>query len=301
MSLNRKKILLVGGTGYIGTALAKELHDDYAVVVTGRTIGNRKTELMLRLDFSNEKSVEEVLSSERFDIIIVLAARIEISHPRELDFQDPIFQDNVWGLNRFLRRACFLQKQAKQIFISSMTVYASDLKSPVPENAPLYPLHPYGLSKLMGEQIFSYYAANHDHSGVIFRLPGIFGGNRKTGYLYHLVDKLRTSQDIILDSAGLGFWESLYLYDFVNMFGEFLRNYSFSSKLEVFNMGYGEETDFITTAYTLKMLTGSSSRIIVKPKDYRKFFMSNQKIARYVNIEKYSYHRALKKLLKEQK
>lgn len=297
--MKHKKILLVGGTGYIGTIFAEALKKEYNIVVTGKTVDRNSGNNVRHLDFSDETSIRTILLNERFDLIVILAARVDVTHRNDVSFSSSVFQDNVLGVNQFLRYACKLQKAAPFIFISSMTVYAPDAKSPVVETASSRPIHPYGLSKLIGEQIFTYYVTQYKHQGVILRLPGIFGGGRKTGYLYNIVDKLRRSEDIVLDAWKLGFWEALYINDLASMFREFLIRYPFTSTLKIFNIGYGEETDFVQTAYMLKAFIGSSSHIVVKRKDYRKFFMSHKSIAQYIHTKKYSYKRGLKQFLAE--
>lgn len=288
------KILLVGGTGYIGSALYQRLKKDYKVHITGRTNNLKFGDDFRKLDFAALPSIKQVLGEEKYDLIVVLAAQKAIQKTDEIDFENSVFKDNVFDLNTFLKLLFKLQDKAITMFVSSMTVYDPQAISPVGEDARLSPIHDYGLSKLIGENVFSYYVSRHDSCGVVFRIPGVFGGSRKSGYIFNLIKNMKNNEPVEINSAGLCYWETIYLDDLTEMFVEFIRRYSFSDRLEIFNLGYGKEMDFIKTAYLLRDLLDSKSDIQVRAKGYRKFFLDNKKISRYVDIKNYSYHMALK-------
>lgn len=293
------KILLVGGTGYIGSALYQKLKNDYKVHITGRTNNFKFGGDFRKLDFADLPSIKQVLGNEKYDLIIILAAQKVIQITDEIDFENSVFKDNVFGLNTFLKLLFKFQDKAITMFVSSMTVYDPQAISPVSEDARLSPIHDYGLSKLIGENIFSYYASRHDSCGVVLRIPGVFGGSRKSGYIFNLIKKMENNEPVEIDSAGLGYWETINLNDLVEIFVEFIKKYPARNKVEIFNLGYGKETDFIKTAYLLRDLYDSKSKIRIGPKGYTRFFLDNMKISRYVDIKKRSYLMALGRYVKE--
>lgn len=293
------KILLVGGTGYIGSALYQKLKNDYKVHITGRTNNFKFGGDFRKLDFADLPSIKQVLGNEKYDLIIILAAQKVIQITDEIDFENSVFKDNVFGLNTFLKRLFKFQDKAITMFVSSMTVYDPQTTSPVGEDARLSPIHDYGLSKLIGENIFNYYVSRHDSCGVVLRIPGVFGGSRKSGYIFNLIKKMENNEPVEIDSAGLGYWETINLNDLVEIFVEFIKKYPARNKVEIFNLGYGKETDFIKTAYLLRDLYDSKSKIRIGPKGYTRFFLDNMKISRYVDIKKRSYLMALGRYVKE--
>jgi len=293
------KILLVGGTGYIGTALYQILKKDYRVHVTGRLDKPEFGNDFRNLNFANSSSIKHVLGNEKYDLIIILAAQKEIKITSEIDFGNSVFKDNVLDLNTFFKFLFKFQDKATMLFVSSMTVYGPQAVSPVSEDVRLSPIHDYGLSKLIGESFFSYYVSYHDSYGVVFRIPGVFGGSRKSGYIFNLIKKMKNNESVEIDSTDLGYWEAINLNDLVNIFAEFIRKYPAHNKVEIFNLSYGEETDFVKTAYLLKDLLNSKSEIRVAKKDYRRFFLDNRKVSQFVDTRKYSYLKALKRYIKE--
>lgn len=293
------KILLVGGTGYIGKALYQKLKKNYLVHLTGRVNKPEFGDDFRKLDFANLSSIKKTLGKEKYDLIVILAAKKVIQATGEIDFGNNIFKDNIIDLNVFLKYLFKLQDQAMVVFFSSMTVYDPLAISPVSEGSRLNPIHDYGLSKVIGENIFSYYVSRHGSCGVIFRIPGVFGGPRDSGYIFNLIKKMKNDELVEINSAGLGYWETINLDDLTEIFAEFIKKYPASGKVEIFNLGYGREIDFIRTAYLLKDLLDSKSDIRAGTKGYGRFFLDNRKISSYVDVKNYSYPTALKRYIKE--
>lgn len=291
-----KRILLIGGTGYIGTAVYRQLSKNYLVNVTGRQSKPDFGGNFQYLDYSDPSSIKTVLGREQYDLMVILAANKTIKPLAQVNFKDSLFRDNVAGLNNLLIQIGTLPPPVV-IFMSSMTVYSPDVTSPVKENSLLIPIHNYGLSKLIGEQLFSYHLRRWKGRGVIVRLPGVFGGQRQGGYIYFLIKQMLNNRPVEVNSTGLGFWEAIYLDDLVEIFTEFVRKYPAGKQLEVFNLGYGKEVDFIKTADLIKRLIRSKSEIKVTKRDYVKFFLDNHKISKYVNLKKYSYSQALRRYI----
>jgi len=283
------RLLLVGGEGYVGRGLLDDLSSKYEVDVTTRKDRSNK----LFLDLGDIGSIEAVLSSG-YDTILFLASKVSITDDKTVDLDGELFGSNVKGLNNFLDvliRSCH---GAKFIYASSMSVYSMDASSPVTEEAKTSPSHPYGLSKLMAEKLVSYYAENFGVNSLILRLAGVFGGDRYGGYVANTVSKLLANEPVTIDAKGLGFWESMYLSDLSQIVSELLAAYDFKSSCEVVNIGYGEECDFVATAFALKELCDSGSDIVVSCAEYRRFFMDNEKLKSYVDMSRYSYKKALK-------
>lgn len=284
------KIALIGGGGYIGRHLFKAFDKEFRCTSFDRQNG---------FDMCDEESCKKHITSGRFDIVIVLASSISTKQENQIDLQNQLFKNNLFCLNRLLCHLCTLQKKPKLIYFSSMSVYGMGQKQPLSEGAKLAPLHEYGLSKLYAESLVRFYAEKNKFKSVIFRPAGVFGGDRKSGYIYSTIKKLINSETVTINTEGLGYWEAINIDDLTLMVFDFLKKYDFKKNCEVFNLGYGKETDFVETAFLLKKMLGSKSEILVENKDYEKLFMSRKKISKVIDTKALGYKKALKKYIDE--
>lgn len=285
----KKSILLVGGAGYIGTQLAKALGASYAVFSTSRSGGDNQ----IQLDYLNRATYFNILMAEKYDYIVLLASTLNGIGTTALKRE--YLEGNTTGLANFLQ---FLSEQSlsdKLVYISSMAVYGSDAPVPVKENVALNPISTYGLGKKIAEQIFDFYCSSNASKGAILRIPGVYGGTRKSGFVYHTVLKCTKNEPIELNTSSLGFWETIHVEDLCSWLKEFIEKYDWKKNVEVFNLNYGVSTDIIACAHAIKKVLKSSSEIkVVGEKGYVEFYLDNNKIKKYVGV-KDSYISSLEK------
>jgi UDP-glucose 4-epimerase len=295
--MSKSKILLVGGNGYLGRHLANILSQSCDLFITG----TKQSELpnYFTLDFDNKDSFS-ALAGHNFNLIIILASKITGIGSLNLSNED--IHTNAFAYARFLQFISENKLTDKIVYISSMTVYGADNSSPVHEEANIAPLSVYGLSKQLAENITSFYCNNTGIKGVTIRPPGIYGGDRNGGYIYNTIRKCQANEEITLSSKGLGYWESIEVNDLSTLIVDLLNSYTWSKQYDMFNVAYGEPTDFYKTAFLIKELTNSSSNIIIEgEKGYQEFYMSNQKLKELVDVTcsfKHSLHQYILKLEK---
>jgi len=132
-----KKILLVGGCGYIGSAVFEYLKDKYHVdTVDLEWFGNFNNPNNLKLDF-DELTTSQL---EAYDIIFFSAAHSSANLCRDID---GAFDNNVMKFINFVRK---LKKQ-KFIYASSSCVYVTSDSTPKVETDFLYPTDGLTLTK----------------------------------------------------------------------------------------------------------------------------------------------------------
>jgi len=140
----KKKILITGGTGFLGINLAKKFKKKYTVILSGRNnklnyIAKNKTQCeVIPLDVSNINSIRDAVSYAKPDIIIHAAATKFVDLSEKFPFET--IDSNVVGSSNIARVA--LDKKI-QIVIGIST----DKSSPPIKNI-------YGLSKSMMERLF---------------------------------------------------------------------------------------------------------------------------------------------------
>lgn len=258
------RVLVVGGNGYIGSHLKKRFPD---FIYTGTK----------EFDLKEKNKILNYCQDIDIDVCIILSATI--SYKKDVDFSSAPFTTNVIGLNNLLSVLEDKNKDMKIIYFSSMTVYADTNTLPVTENSCLDPLHTYGLSKVYAESLVKYYG----FKSVVIRIPGIYGGDRKNGLIYNVINKMLNNIDIDIDTKNLGYWETLHIDDMISMFSDFLENYTYDKKFEIFNIAYGEKTDIIETVDFIHKKLKSKSKINII-KEYKDLYLSNEKIKNFVHV-----------------
>ena len=162
-----KRILLTGGTGYIGSHTAVELiHQGYEVIIVDdlsnsehRTIESiekitgTKPEFH-QFDLRNSPSLEKLFKDNKFDGIIHFAAKKAVGESVE----KPLLYYDV-NLNSMLNllKLMELYKVSNLVFSSSCTVYGQPSRLPVTEDTPFALAEsPYGHTKQIGEDILNH-------------------------------------------------------------------------------------------------------------------------------------------------
>lgn len=160
----KNKILLTGGTGYIGSHTAVELtHKGYEVIIvddlsnsdfhTIKSIGKItgiKPEFH-KFDMRNFSSLKTLFRDNKFDGIIHFAAKKAVGESVE----NPLLYYDV-NINSMLNllKLMELNNVSNLVFSSSCTVYGQPSKLPVTEDTPFdLAKSPYGHTKQIGEDI----------------------------------------------------------------------------------------------------------------------------------------------------
>ena len=282
------KVLLVGGSGFIGQHLKKNLSNHYQVYISGAS--ERKLENYFHLDFSAPSTFESIQHIQ-FDIIIMLAASMKgIGNS---NFTNPDLEINTIRLAYFLQFIADHKITKRIVHISSMTVYAIPEILPVSETSKRIPLSIYGLSKKISEDINEFFSIANNINVMVLRIPGIFGGNRKSGYIYNTVKSALQHKEIELNTEGLGYWECMNVEDLCKIITDLLEFYNWSKPFETFNISYGEKIDFVNVAKDIVRLTKSKSKILVQgEKGYVDFWLDNTMLKSKIPFH-YTFNKAL--------
>lgn len=163
-----KKILVTGGTGYIGSHTVVELiNEGYEVVIIDnlynsdisvlngiKKITGIKPEFH-KLDLTEKESLTEFFSKNRdISSVIHFAAYKAVGESSELPLM--YYRNNLVSTINLLE--CMIDFDVKNIvFSSSCTIYGQPDKLPVDESAPIKePLSPYGNTKQVNERMIRY-------------------------------------------------------------------------------------------------------------------------------------------------
>jgi len=168
--LNRMKILIIGKTGQLGSAL----------LMNERAMGHDVlAPSKQELNILNEDSFLDVMIHYKPEVIINTAA----FHNVPLCELEPVkaFQSNCIAVKRMAE----ISNKFNAWFVSFSTdyVFNGEKRKPYIESDTLGPLQMYGLSKLAGE-----YAALSYHKSIIIRTCGLYGTQGATSKGGNFVD-----------------------------------------------------------------------------------------------------------------
>jgi UDP-glucose 4-epimerase len=166
--------LITGGSGFVGMHIIEELlKADYKVIV----FDINKPKCRCEFIKGNIVNYEDVkLAVKEGDVILHLTA---LAKPGLVE-EDPALaiSVNVNGTLNVIKAA--IENKAKKIVYSSTgSVYSIDAQMPINENSPTVPYTMYGLTKLWGEQLLTYY--NSKIPSVILRYPNVYGPGKPWG------------------------------------------------------------------------------------------------------------------------
>lgn len=176
----KKRILVTGGAGYIGSHVVKALGEKGYEVLTydNLSTGNEGAVLYGELfvgDLAEKDIVKRVMSDFRPHAVMHFAASIVV--PESVREPLKYYRNNsVNALN--LLEAMHENGIGMFVFSSSAAVYGIPERIPIPENTLLIPINPYGSSKMMTELMLRDLAvANEDFRYVSLRYFNVAGAD----------------------------------------------------------------------------------------------------------------------------
>lgn len=249
-------LLLLGGSGFIGSRLARRLRQKGIPF----RIGDRKEsdlfpDLWNACDVRDRESLRAQCSGVKG--IVNLAAE----HRDDVRPVSRYHETNVEGASQ----VCHVARDAgisRIIFTSSVAVYGFH-PHPVGEDGPFAPFNSYGETKLGAEAIYQTWAnENPSRSLVIVRPTVVFGeGNR--GNVYNLLRQIVTGRFMMVGS-GKNVKSMAYVGNLVDFL---IHSLSLGSGVHIFNYVDGPDLDMNTLVdHVMHCLGKSGPRYVRIPK-----------------------------------
>lgn len=172
------KVLITGGAGFIGSAIARAYLDRGATVtvidslVTGRQAVVPEEARFHLLDV-RDPLLERIFAAQGpFDVVSHHAALKDVRQALLDPRADA--EANILGTLNVLRCAAEYQT-GRFVFPSSAAIYGDPPELPTPETAPMAPISPYGISKAAGEAYCRFFAVQRGLPVVALRYGTVYG------------------------------------------------------------------------------------------------------------------------------
>lgn len=265
-----KTILITGGAGNVGSAIAGRLAEDancQIVIVDNLSTGNsnkipkRNNVVFIKADVNNYNDIVAVFGRYNFDFVFHYAAVVGVKRTLE----NPILVLNdIEGIKNVLS----LSKNSgvKRVFYSSSSeVYGEPFE--IPQNEKTTPLNsrlPYAIVKNIGEAFFRSYHQEYGLEYTIFRFFNTYGPNQSDDFVVPRFIKAAIKNDpIYLYGDGLQTRSFCYVEDNIDTCIKAL--YEDKCVNDVLNVGSDIEMTILDLSRKIISITNSKSEIIHLP------------------------------------
>jgi nucleoside-diphosphate-sugar epimerase len=261
---SKGKVLVTGGTGFIGTELVRQLHKKgYEITILDRNdkpVGLDHVKY-IKGDLGNPSKC--VFACAGQDYVIHLAAKARI--PESFINPDEYFDSNVTGTKNILTAASAVGVR-KFVFASSSSVYGNN----TPPNKPTHkpdPLNYYAMSKLFGEHLCRQYKIIFNLNYNILRFFTVYSENQPTSLLFgKFAQMVKEDKPVTIHGDGEMRRDYIHVSDVASAC---IASMESKVKNDTFNVGTGTNVSVNEVVDVLKKFAPNLTAInIDKPKGY---------------------------------
>ena len=181
------RILVTGGAGYVGSvSVERLLVAGHRVVVlddltTGHAAAVPDGARLVVGSYADGRAVERLLRDEGIEAILHCGARSIV--PESLRDPAGYFASNVVG-GIALLDAARAAGVRRFVLSSTAAVYGIPERSPIPEEAPLLPVNPYGETKRALEGVLRWYGGAYGLRSIALRYFNVAGASERNGEVH---------------------------------------------------------------------------------------------------------------------
>jgi len=267
--MKQQKILITGGAGNVGSALANKLSDlGYYVVIADNLLTGSITKVpkkdnvkFIKCDANNFGDISALFFSNHFDYVFHYAAVVGVQRT---------INNPIWVLNDIdgIRNILQLSKNTsvKRVFFSSSSeVYGEPFE--IPQNEHTTPLNsrlPYAIIKNLGEAYYRAFYTEYGLEYTIFRFFNTYGPNQSEDFVIpRFVRAALRNDPITIYGDGSQTRTFCYVDDNIDTQVNIFEKGLFIN--DVVNIGNDVEMPVLELAKKIIDITGSKSRIEFLP------------------------------------
>jgi len=267
------RILVTGGSGFIGSVLAEKLirnKDNYVVIVDDLSTGNieklphhlpKDNWRFVKADVNEYREISEIMLGGKFDYVFHYAALVGVLRTQENPVK--VLRD-IEGIKHVLN-LCKSTGVKRIFFSSSSEVYGEPVELPQhEETTPLNSKVPYAVVKNIGEAFLRSYEQEFGLEYTIFRFFNTYGPNQSDDFVMSkFLFKALNNVDITI--YGDGSQTRTFCYCDDNIDACLIAFYENKVINDVMNVGGEKEIKIIDLAKMIIEATNSSSKIVHLP------------------------------------
>lgn len=263
------KILVTGGAGFIGSALAERLIKDKnnLVIVVDNLFSGSVDKLpkaqnnnlkFIKCDVNKREGISEIMTTYQFDYVFHFAAFVGVLKTLE----NPVGVLNDLDGFKNILELCKNTGVKRVYFSSSSEVYGEPVELPQnEETTPLNSRLPYAIVKNAGEAFLKSYQAEFGLEYTIYRFFNTYGPKQSKNFVISkFLNFALNSKDITIYGSGQQTRTLCYIDDNIDACVNSFKENKFVN--DVFNIGNDIEITIVKLAELIIKITKSKSKII---------------------------------------
>ncbi len=275
MKLKDSKVLVIGGSGFIGGFVVAELlkHPVKEVIIYDNFARGKMENIQESLKdsrctiypYGGDLRETDVLDKamEGVDYVFHLAA-MWLLHCK--DFPRTAFDVNIAGTFNVLE-ACVKHKVKKLIYSSSASVYGDAVQVPMTEDHPFNNKNFYGSTKIAGEAMCTAFNDRYGLEVIGLRYMNVYGPGQDQHAVYSgvvpiMLNKIEANEAPTINGDGSQAYDFIYVEDVAKANIAALNS---DTKFGFYNVGTEVQTTIKTLCDTILRLKNSELKVIYKP------------------------------------
>jgi UDP-glucose 4-epimerase len=273
--LKDKKVLVIGGAGFIGSFVVAELlKEEVSEVVIYDNFTRGKREYLINQlkdprcsifpiggDIRDIDILDAAVKGK--DFVISLAA-MWLLHCK--DYPRTAFEVNIAGTFNILE-SCVKHNIKKLIWSSSASVYGDAVEIPMTEGHPFNNKNFYGATKIAGEAMATAYNDRYGLSVIGLRYMNVYGPHQDqtaayTGVVPIMLNKIEANESPIINGDGSQAYDFIYVEDVARCNVDALKS---NTEFGMYNVGTEVQTSIKELCNTILELKKSSLVVSYKP------------------------------------
>lgn len=262
---NNKKVLVVGGAGFIGSHTVDALvaRGARAAIVDNLSRGKQENcnpkARLCKIDAASASGLAKVFQELGPEFVILFPAVVDVP----LAIKKPSLAVNSIAATINILGNSVRFGVKKILYASSGYIYGNTKKRPTPETEPFQPLNPYNISKATCESFLKFFYRHYGLSFVALRYAPTYGPRRTSGPIFDYIRKISRNQRA--EIYGTKTRDYIFVSDVVRANLLALEKKTAIND-PVFNIGTGHETRLDEIYLQIAKLVGRpANRPILRP------------------------------------
>lgn len=289
-----KRILIIGGNGFLGFNLAKKLNKyNYEIVLLCKK--ENKFKILKNIDYiycniCNFKQLKKKLTGE-FDYVVNFSGNKNHKHKQET------YSTHFHGLKNIIK---ILKKKNVKIFLQSGSCFEyGNYKSPQKEKSICFPISNYGKVKYMASKFLINSKPNFKY--IILRLYQVYGPYQKNDRLLPITINACLKNKKFKCTEGLQKRDFLYVDDLNDLLMKIFKKKKIKSG--IYNVGYGKQISVKKVIKNIQTIVKKGKPIFgaikIRDDETMNLYPKILKVKRYFNWKpKTSLSKGLKETVK---